>query len=168
MFADLARTFAAKRTPKTYTVYTGVEPKIQIDNMANALTSGASFSPNARIMVDGKELDLGMDRLSIYGYNYNIKMLPIFDHQNYAASFKKRAFLCPEGTVGTIDGGQVERMRMRYMESNLGFDAKYRELLLGGLAPTPTSSESVLEIVYESRQGLEVLGSEHFAQITLA
>ena len=54
------------------------------------------------------------------------------------------------------------------MESNLGFDAKYRELLLGGLAPTPTSSESVLEIVYESRQGLEVLGSEHFAQITLA
>ena len=72
LFADLARTFAAKRTPKTYTVYTGVEPKIQIDNMANALTSGASFSPNARIMVDGKELDLGMDRLSIYGYNYNI------------------------------------------------------------------------------------------------
>lgn len=168
LFADLARTFAAKRTPKTYTVYTGVEPKIQIDNMANALTSGASFSPNARIMVDGKELDLGMDRLSIYGYNYNIKMLPIFDHQNYAASFKKRAFLVPEGTVGTIDGGQVERMRMRFMESNLGFDAKYRELLLGGLAPTPTSSESVLEIVYESRQGLEVLGSEHFAQITLA
>jgi len=168
LFADLARTFAAKRTPKTYTVYTGVEPKIQIDNMANALTSGASFSPNARIMVDGKELDLGMDRLSIYGYNYNIKMLPIFDHQNYAESFKKRAFLVPEGTVGTIDGGQVERMRMRYMESNLGFDAKYREILLGGLAPTPTSSESVLEIVYESRQGLEVLGSEHFAQITLA
>ncbi len=83
-------------------------------------------------------------------------------------SFKKRAFLVPEGTVVTIDGGQVERMRMRLMESNLGFDAKYRELLRGGLAPTPNSSESVLEIVYESRQGLEVLGSEHFAQITLA
>lgn len=168
LFASMARTFAGLRTPKEYCIYTGVNPKIQIDNMANALTSAASFSPNARINVDGKELDLGMDLLNIYGYQYRIKMLPIFDHQNYDASFKNRAFLVPEGSVSTIDGGAVERMRMRYMESNLGFDAKYRELLLGGLAPTPTSSESVLEIVYESRQGLEVLGAEHFGMINLA
>lgn len=167
-FASLARTFASRRCPELYCIYTGVQPKIQIDNMANALTASASFSPNARIMVEGKELDLGMDFLNIYGRKYRIKYLPIFDHQNYTETFAKRMFIVPEGTISTVDGGAVERMRLRYMDSDLGFDAKYRELLLGGLAPTPTSSESVLEIVYESRQGLDVLGANHFAQVTLA
>jgi hypothetical protein len=37
--------------------------------------------------------------------------------------------------------------------------------MLGKFAPTPTSDKSVLEVHYESVQGLEVLGANHFAKV---
>jgi hypothetical protein len=46
-----------------------------------------------------------------------------------------------------------------------GQDTKYREILLGGLAPVPTNEKSVLEIHYSSIQGLDVLGAQHLIKI---
>jgi hypothetical protein len=47
-----------------------------------------------------------------------------------------------------------------------GTDLKYREILLGGLAPVPTNERSVLEIHYESVQGLEILGANQFFKLS--
>ena len=44
----------------------------------------------------------------------------------------------------------------------------YNEINTGGLAPRPTSDESVWKITYEGRLGLEVLGEDHFAAATLS
>jgi len=48
---------------------------------------------------------------------------------------------------------------MRYMAGD-GTDLKYREILTGGLAPVPTDDRSVLNISYESVQGVEILGAQ--------
>ena len=66
--------------------------------------------------------------------------------------------------IKTNDGNQVDRMQVRYMAEG-GTDFKYREILLGGLAPVPTNERSVLEIHYESVQGLEVLGANQFFKL---
>jgi hypothetical protein len=45
------------------------------------------------------------------------------------------------------------------LEGNTDF--KYREIVLGGLAPTPTNERSVLELHYSSIQGLELLDAQN-------
>jgi hypothetical protein len=58
----------------------------------------------------------------------------------------------------------LDRIGVRYMNGD-GTDLKYREILLGGLAPVPTNERSVLEVHYESVQGLEVLGANTFFKL---
>ena len=38
--------------------------------------------------------------------------------------------------------------------------------MTGGLAPTPTSADSILDVNYQAIMGLEVLGKEHCALVT--
>lgn len=167
-YATLVRNFAQARCPREYMIYAGTEQNIAHDNMLNALTSAASFSPNARININGRELDLGIDKFSLYGYTFLKKHLPILDHRNVlnftgSAGYHKRAFFVPNDRVKVVGGGSEDRMAIRYMEQGSGGNTMYQELLLGALAPQPTSSEQVLEISYKAIMGLEILGAEHFA-----
>jgi len=50
--------------------------------------------------------------------------------------------------------------------ANDGTDLRYREITLGGLAPIPTNERSVLELHYQSTQGLEVLGANNFFKLS--
>lgn len=171
-YASLTRQLNKRRCPDEYFIYMGTEHNIAHDDMLNALTSTA-FSSNARIMVEGKELDLGVDTFNLYGRKYIKKHLPLLDHQNAinftgSAGYEKKAYYVPNDKIKTQDGGQEDRLLCRYMEMQNGIDSKYREVLTGGLAPTPTSDTSILKITYESRQGIEVLGPDHFASIELS
>jgi hypothetical protein len=86
------------------------------------------------------------------------------DHKNIVNftggyNAKDAAYGIPASKIKTNDGQMVDRLGVRYMaEGNTDF--KYRETLLGGLAPVPTNERSVLEIHYESIQGLEILGAQ--------
>jgi hypothetical protein len=64
----------------------------------------------------------------------------------------------PATKIKTNDGQVVDRIGVKYMAGD-GTDLKYREILLGGLAPVPTNERSVLEIHYQSTQGLQILGA---------
>ena len=70
-------------------------------------------------------------------------------------------YLVPKGKIKAAGSGEsMDYLRVRYMATP-GTDLRYKEIMLGGLAPTPTDERSVLECHYESVQGLEVLGVEH-------
>lgn len=152
------------RCPQEYFLFLGTNMNILFDNLFNNLGNSALLSQGARFQIAGKELDLGIDSVKIYGRTYYKKFLPLLDHKNivnftngYNAA--SAAYGIPAAKIKTNDGQMVDRMGVRYMAEG-ATDFKYREILLGGLAPVPTNERSVLEIHYESIQGLEILGAQ--------
>jgi len=165
----LTQTLNADRCPSEYFLFTGTTQNIAWDNFFNALGNGAIVSQAARFNVQSK-LDLGIDSVKIYGRTYHKKYLPILDHKgivNFTGGpgFPNYAYGAPATKQKTVDGQMVQRIGVRKMEGD-GLDLGYREILLGGLAPIPTNERSVLEIHYESVQGLEILGSNQFFKLT--
>ena len=166
---SLTQKLNAERCPSEYFLFTGTTQNIAWDNFFNALGNGSIVSQAARFDVQSK-LDLGIDSVKIYGRTYHKKYLPILDHKNIVAfaggpNFKDAAYGAPATKQKTVDGQMVQRIGVRKMEGD-GLDLGYREILLGGLAPIPTNERSVLEIHYESVQGLEVLGANQFFRIS--
>jgi len=170
-FAALTKTLNQARAPQDYLIFTGTEGSVQMDNMLNALT-GAGLT-GARFDVTGQSLDLGIDAFKLYGRTYGKKYLPMIDHKQVvnftgSAALEQFAYFVPNDKIKAAGSGEsLDRMRVRFMAGN-GTDLKYREIMLGGLAPTPTDERSVLECHYESVQGLEVLGVEHFVAMDFA
>ena len=165
----LTQNLNADRAPQEYFLFVGTSKNIQFDNFFNALGNGAIVSQAARFNIDGSNLNLGIDSVKIYGRTYHKKYLPLLDHKNIVNftdgyDAKDAAYGAPAGKVKTIDGSSVDRLRVRYMAGD-GTDLKYREILLGGLAPVPTDERSVLEVHYSSTQGLEVLGANYFFKL---
>jgi hypothetical protein len=153
------------RAPLEYFLFVGTTQNILWDNLFNNLGNSALLSQGARFQISGKEVDLGIDTVKIYGRTYYKKYLPILDHKNIVNftggyNAKDAAYGIPAGKAKTIDGGQEDMMSVRYMaEGNTDF--KYREIMLGGLAPVPTNERSVLEVHYESIQGLQILNAQN-------
>lgn len=166
----LTQTLNRARCPQEYFLFVGTTMNIAFDNLFNNLGNSALLSQGARFQIAGKSLDLGIDTVKIYGRTYYKKYLPLLDHQNivnYTGSpnFKNSAYGAPAGKIKTNDGQMLDRLGVRYMAGD-GTDLKYREILLGGLAPVPTNERSVLEIHYESVQGLEILGANQFFKLS--
>ena len=171
-FENLTTALNKRRAPMEYMIFTGTHGNIEMDNYFNSLGNQA-LSANARFSIDGKELDLGVDKVRVYGRSYIKKLLPIFDHQQVlnftgSAGIEREAYIVPLGKIKAAGSGEsMDYLRTRFM-ATAGTDLKYREIMLGGLAPTPTDERSVLECHYESVQGLEVLGGDLFARFTFA
>lgn len=151
------------RCPQEYFLFVGTEKNILFDNLFNSLGNPSLLSQGARFEINGKNLDLGIDSVKIYGRTYYKKFLPLLDHKNivnFAGGYNAAtsAYGIPATKIKTNDGQMIDRMGVRYMAEG-STDFKYREILLGGLAPVPTNERSVLEIHYESIQGLEILGA---------
>ena len=168
-FESITRNLNKKRAPREYLMFTGSSGEIALDNYLNSL-GNTDLSANARFSIDGRDLDLGVDKFRMYGRSFIKKYLPMIDHQqrvNFtgSAGFEHEILMVPNDTIKAAGSGEgLDRMRIRYMAAP-GADMRYRETMLGGLAPTPTDERSVLECHYESIQGLEVLGAEHFVKL---
>ena len=163
-WGKLTQNLNRDRAPLTYFLFLGTSSNILFDNLFNNLGNSQLLSHGARFQIAGKELDLGIDTVKIYGRTFYKKYLPILDHKNIVNftggyNAKDSIYGVPADKIKTQDGQVVDRMRIRYMAGD-GTDLKYREILLGGLAPVPTNERSVLEIHYESVQGLEILGAQ--------
>lgn len=167
----LTRALNKLRAPLDYLMFVGTEGNIRIDDILNGTgTSSAVLNVTNKILQgDKKNLDLGIDSFKIYGRTFGKKYLPILDHPmitNTGAghNYEKSIYGIPMGKQKTVDNQMLDRVQVRYM-ANDGTDLKYREILLGGLAPVPTNERSVLEIHYQSTQGLHVLGANHLFRI---
>ena len=154
------------RAPKDYWMWLGTSANIAIDNALNGLNS--TGLTGARFSVDGKNIDLGVDKFSLYGRTWNKKQLSILDHNELGSTVtgSGEIYLVPTGQVKTAGGGgSQDYLQVRYLEGD-GNNFYFRETLTGGLAPTPTSADSILDVNYQAIMGLEVLGKEHCALVT--
>jgi hypothetical protein len=159
----LTQTLNKARCPQEYFVFLGTTQNILWDNLFNNLGNSALLSQGARFQIAGKNIDLGIDSVKIYGRTFHKKYLPLLDHKNiinFSGGYnaKDSAYGVPATKIKTNDGQVVDRIGVKYMAGD-GTDLKYREILLGGLAPVPTNERSVLEIHYQSTQGLQILGA---------
>lgn len=175
-YASLERQFAAERCPQDYLVLMGTEGNIAHTDVFGAVTNASLFSPSARLQVNGREVNVMVDQLNLYGRRYQLKKFPLLDHKvlfNFtdSAGFEKRMWYIPNDTIKADVGGEsAARIRTRYLQDHGpgAIDHPYREILTGGLAPTPTNDTSEFKITYESRKGLEVFGPHHFAYVDLS
>jgi len=164
--SNLTSALNKARAPKDYWMWLGTSANIKIDNALNGLTSAGLTG--ARFAVDGKNIDLGVDKFSLYGRTWNKKQLSILDHNELGSTVtgSGEIYLVPTGQVKTAGGGgSQDYLQVRYLEGD-GNNFSFRETLTGGLAPTPTSADSILDVNYQAIMGLEVLGKEHCALVT--
>lgn len=161
--ATIVKTMDKVRAPYEYMLFAGTGAKIQMDNVFKNL--GSSGVTSVRLNVSGNAIDFGMEQVSLYGRKFIMKAFPQFSHvvgEAAIADATDTVLFIPNDKIKVHAGsGAVDRMRVRYLEGP-NTNLAYKEWMLGGLAPTPTDGRSVLEAVYESAQGLEVLGIEHF------
>jgi hypothetical protein len=171
----LSRLMDANRCPSEYLLWAGADFDNAFDTSITAATQFVNGAINYASFGGKKEvaLALGVNSLSAYGRTFHKKRLNALSHPQItsvggATVFSKEAYLVPAGKIKVEQGGgQVDRMMMRYLEMPDGVNSRFREKMLGGLAPTPTSDTDTLDIVYSSIEGLETVGNEHFVKYSV-
>ena len=173
--STISRLLDKARGPGEYMILAGGEIDNKIDiglATADPFKSGG-VQYNAFNGSQDQAVALGFESFRMFGRTYHKKRLQATDNVqavNADANYKldEYAYFIPDGKIRVEQGGgAVDRIRTRFLELHDGTNTRYREKLLGGLAPTPTSETDTLDVVYTSIEGLEVVGAEQFGWLYL-
>jgi hypothetical protein len=172
----LSRLMDANRCPIEYQLWAGADFDNAFDTNISSTSPFLNGGINYATYNGDKEIavTLGIQSFNAYGRTFHKKRLNALSHPQITSTatntnFTKEAYLIPAGKIKVEQGGgQVDRMMLRYLEMADGINSRFREKMLGGLAPTPTSDTDTLDIVYSSIEGLETVGNEHFVKYNLA
>ena len=157
----------AARADKNYWVCTSKKVKRAHDNLWKA--TGSAGVNSVRLVVNGNDLDLTVDKVSYGGFELSYIPVPIFDHPTLlgATSIAKNAYYIPEDArVKTFNGGYEPSMCVVYMknQSRLG-DEIMGESEDGALAPRiPSGTVEEWVTHWITKQGLELLGPSFYAK----
>lgn len=175
-FSDLDNAidgFLANKAPLQQMAWLGSKPRRVWDKFLKNL--GSSGVSSVRLIVDGKEVNLMVDRLTYGNLELEFITLPIFDHPQLfgptlTPDINGATYLVPKDKVQVEGGGMEPRMQIRYLPKPLAggnsmSNGIITEIHTGGLAPIPTSSVMVLKTDWISYQGLECLGVKHFQKL---
>lgn len=174
-FSTLSRKLDKARAATEFLVLAGGEIDNAIDiglATADPFKSGG-VQYNAFNGKSDQAVKLGFESFRMFGRSFHKKRLQALDNTEVTNpvddfKFDEYAYFIPNGKIKTEQGGgKVDRISTRYMELHDGTTTRYREKLLGGLAPTPTNETDVLDVVYTSIEGLDVVGVDHFAWMNL-
>jgi hypothetical protein len=173
--AALSRLMDANRCPSEYQLWAGADFDNGFDTTITAATQFVNGAINYGAFGGKKDvaIALGVQSISAFGRTFHKKRLNALSHPQVTSTatnvnYAKEAYLVPAGKIKVEQGGgQVDRMMVRYLEMADGVNSRFREKMLGGLAPTPTSDTDTLDIVYSSIEGFESVGNEHFIKYNI-
>lgn len=173
--AALSRLMDANRCPSEYLLWAGADFDNAFDTQISAATQFVNGAINYGSFGGSKDvaISLGINSFYAYGRTLHKKRLNALSHPQVTSTatnvnYTKEAYLVPAGKIKVEQGGgQVDRMMVRYLEMPEGLNSRFREKMLGGLAPTPTSDTDTLDIVYTSIEGLETVGNDHFVKYSI-
>jgi hypothetical protein len=171
----LSRLMDANRCPSEYLLWAGADFDNAFDTTITAATQFVNGAINYGSFNGKKDvaIALGVNSIAAYGRTFHKKRLNALSHPQVTSTatnvnYTKEAYLVPAGKIKVEQGGgQVDRMMVRYLEMPEGLNSRFREKMLGGLAPTPTSDTDTLDIVYTSIEGLETVGNDHFVKYSI-
>jgi UDP-2,3-diacylglucosamine pyrophosphatase LpxH len=170
------------RGPKEYWMWNGPDVSNYFDDWLTQKeglkAGGIQYNSFGTANPKQKSIDLGFDSFKIYNRNFHKKTLDALDNVELTAAsgftYPSTMFLIPSTKIKCNHSGEMkDRFRIRYLEApqnagvNVASSKEYYEVLTGGLAPVPTSSVMELNIAYQTWQGPEFLGLEHFGINTL-
>lgn len=166
--AVISKLMSTLRCPDMYDLILGASAGISFDDSVKTLnvTNAGVANHGQRVSVDGPNVNLNVESLTLYNRTWRKVPMPMIDHEIGKAflgtDHSKYVYFVPQNKIKIAGESEaIDRMRVRYLEGpNMSFG--YREIRLGGLAPTPTDNRSVFECNYESIQGLQIAGAEHF------
>lgn len=172
-FKTWSRAFDAARFPSELQLWAGANFDYAMDtdlpNDELFKSGGISYAAYG-----GKKdvaLKLGVNSFSAFGRTWYKTKFKALEHAKVSSatgySFADEAYVVPMNKIKTQQGAPIDRMRLRYLRMWDGKDSLHKETLTGGLAPTPTNNQQVLEVTYDSKVGLEIAGSEQFALLTV-
>jgi len=168
----LVETMAVARCPQEYLLLGGQRGANAFTNFAAALNNSVEFSPNARLMIGGKTVDVDVETWKGYGFTFNFKKMSLLDHKNTinfsgSAGYQNNIYFMPLDKVKDEGSGKsVDRFRVRVLEGD-GKNWWMDKTLTGKEAPVRTSHEAKLICELQTIAGLEVAGAEHFVKFVL-
>lgn len=161
---DALDNLIAKRAPKNQLVVGSSKANRIFDVFLKNL--GSSGVNSVRLVVDGREVDFTVDKITYGGFTMNKAMLPILDHPTmfkYVTSISNSMFWLPyDMRVKIYGGGYDPALRVRYVPNQ----AKFGNEMIGeahGGAISPVNPNGYVEewkTVFISRQGLEFIAPQ--------
>jgi hypothetical protein len=160
---DLIANLIAVRAPKDQLGCCSSIAKTTVDTYFKSL--GSSGVNSVRLVVDGKELDMEVDRVTYGGFKLHFMVIPIFDHPVTLASgtIPKNIFFLPyNGKVKVEGGGSDSQIRVRYVPRQTPFgDDTTNEVHYGAMnVVNPNGTGLYNGTDWSSAQGLEVLAPQ--------
>lgn len=166
---DALDTLIAARSPKDYLVFGSSAAKRAHDTYWKAL--GSSGVQSVRIVVDGKELDLTVDKVSYGGFTLNYMAMPIQDQPVLFSqtAINKSVYYVPYNNRVKVmgsngDSSNEPALRVRYIPSQTKFgNEMIGEIHTGALSPVNPNGDAMnWTCSWITAQGLEALGVQHF------
>lgn len=166
--ADLDAAVAAliaARAPKDQLVFGGSVARATVDTYLKNL--GSSGVTSVRLNVDGKELDLEVDKLSYGGFNFNYMTMPMYNHPvmfSQTDIVKSLYYIPYNKKVEVVGGGYDAAIGTRYIPSQTKYGNGMVDELHGGAlafngSPTYDGNIMKAECAWTTKQGFEVLGA---------
>jgi hypothetical protein len=160
---DLVANLIAQRAPRRYLGLGSTLAKTTTDTYFKAL--GSSGVNSVRLVVDGKELDMTVDKVTYGKFELNFGVLPILDHPitfGYSTIPKQIFWLPFENKVKVEGGGSDDQIRVRYVprQTPYGNDL-INEIHYGALNVVNPNGQGMFNGTdWATAQGLEVLAPQ--------
>jgi hypothetical protein len=168
--------FLANKAPMEQMGFVGSKARRPWDTYFKNL--GSSGVTSVRLIIDGKEVGMEVDRVEYGDFDLKLIHLPILNHPflmpySVMPDIVGSIYFQPMDKVQVVGGGMEPRLQIRYLEKphmggNSFSNGIITETVTGMLAPYPTSSQSVLNADWWTNQGLEALGVKHFQKFRIA
>lgn len=173
--ATMCDNFLANKAPHNQMGFLGSVARRPWDNLFKNLASSGVES--VRMVIDGRQTDLMVDKVSVYNFEYELVPFELMDHPQlmpYSVNpeITGSVYWCPKDKVQVVGGGMEARLQIRYQPKvmaggNSTSNGIITEWHTGALAPIPTSSLMVWHTDWYTCQGLEALGLKHFQRFRL-
>jgi hypothetical protein len=160
---DLVQNLINVRAPKKQLVCCSTIAKTTVDTYLKNL--GSSGVTSVRLVVDGKELDMEVDRFTYGKFDFNLSVVPMFDHPVTLSSgtIPDNLYCLPYDNKVKVEGGGSEaQIRMRYFPRQSQFgDGITDEVHYGANSPVnPNGTGRYWGTDWVSVQGLEFLAPQ--------
>lgn len=160
---DVVQTLIANRAPKDQLVFGSSVAKTVTDTYYKNL--GSAGVTSVRLVVDGRETDMEVDKVKYGGFTFNYMAMPIMDHPvllNQTVITKSLYYIPYNDKVPVYGGGYDTCVGVRYIPSQTKYgNGMIDEIHTGALAwVNPNGDALNATTSWTTKQGLEVLGAQ--------
>ncbi len=176
---EICENLTSVKAPTNYMVISTDRAKRVLDNFfKNTSSSGVN---SVRMMVNGKELDFNVDKVTYGKYTFEFINIPALDNpQMFGSNIRKdiagSLYFIPKDDIEIVgDGnGRADRLRIRYQKTPFtgssasqfsdGVTHEWRD---GALANPPIGDEMAFNTHWFTEQAIEMLGAAHSMKYTI-